>query len=669
MPASLPRVIALPGLAALLTLGCSGVAIGAEAPTPGLGLGDSELALFEELPVVVSGSRRAGRLTESPVPISVAEKSDIQLGGYTQLADVLMFLPGVDVVYADRNHAMIGVRGLHEIFSDRTLALVDGVIAENPIYGGSEFSRLPVSVQEVSHVEVVRGPGGAAWGANAFNGVINLITARPEDVLGSHAHAHVTHHGDTDVSLGWGDFYGPVSWRMAVGYHDHVSSREVTGDDDSPDTDWRTAMRVDGVLQYYWTPSTQVAVGLGYAHVDEGELVLLDLPSNEDVEQHTVRGQATLTQQVTDDASLMLRMFTNWYDTVDPALLNSRSIEQGGSLQVDLQRLGAHSLSIGGDARWTHIRQLDENTDAGNVFVLGENPIQEYRIGLFLIDRWQITPGVAVESQLRGDGYSGTDADWAGRIATFITLDEATQQVLRLATARAYRTPLSGLRSASLDTGFIAPNTPLVTYRGQDLDNEQTFSLEAGWSGMLWEGGLLRADTYWQHYADLIGYDVTTTPSGFPGVNFISIAPATLSDAEGYGLEVELTQTHPWGQLAVWYAWNHFETETPDTSVRAFAPAEHKTGLRSRWRLPWDLVGIVNYRYAARHEAPAADREVDASHRLDLTLSRTWPIAALETLIGVHDVLDQTPDGVAIFTTTPQSLPGRTAFLQISGTF
>lgn len=656
-------------IAVVFTWGVTYPLAAAELPPLALGLGDNELALFDELPVVVSGSRRAGRLTESPVPINVATNDDIRLGGYTQVADVLMFQPGVDVVYADRTHPMIGIRGLHEIFSDRTLTLIDGVIAENPLYGGSELSRMPISVHDLAHIEVVRGPGGAAWGANAFNGVINLITARPDDLLGAHGRVHATHHGDTDASLRWGDFRGPFAWRMSFGYQDQVSSRSVTDDAESPDTDWRRSARTDGALTYHWTPTTEVTVGVGYAHLEEGALILLDLPNPNDVERDTIRAHAALRQEVTETAILTLRTFTNWYDSIDPTLLNARVLEHGGAAQVDVSDLGAHRLTVGSDARWTHIRQTNDEASTDNIFVLDANPTQEYRAGIFVIDRWQIAPSVAIESQGRADYYSGTGSDWAGRLAGLITLDEETQQLLRLAVARAYRTPLASLRSVSLDTAFIAPDTPLITYRSQDLDNEQTFSVELGWSGALWDGGLLRVDSYWQRYTDLIGYDTTLTPTGFPGVDFVAIVPTTLGAADGYGGEIELTQSHAWGRIAVWYAWNAFETEASGTSVRAFEPAEHKTGVRSRWKLPAHLTGIINYRYASEHEAPGANRVVTAAHRLDITLSRTWSFAALETLIGVHDVFDQTPDGVAIFTARPQPLPGRTAFLQVSGSF
>jgi len=655
------------GLVGIPMLGLLSAAEAPLAPSVGLGFGDEELALFEELPVVVSGSRRPGKVTDSPVPISVLDGDDLRLGGYTQLADAVMFQPGVDVVAVDRNHSMIGIRGLHESFSDRTLTLVDGITADNPVYGGSEFPPLPVATQDISHIEIVRGPGGAAWGANAFNGVINVITQNPDDSLGTQAQATLTSTHDGDAHLRWGDFHGPVSWRLAVGYQEQASSQEASGV--GSDLDWRRTLKSSGTLTWHWTPTTEIDAAVGYTHQKEGELVLLSLPTGQDITRDSVRAQLGLRQIVTDQATLSLRTYTNWSQNEDPSLLKYVAYEQGGTAQIDVSQLGPHTLTLGGDARWTHLSNLASTTSADDRFVLKDNPTDEYRAGLFTIDRWQVIAPVVLESQLRGDIYSGTGMDWAGRIATLTTIDDLHQQVIRVAVARAFRTPLTSLRGTTLDTAFIAPGVPLVTYRSNDLDNEHTLSLELGWSAVPWDGGLVRVDTYVQKYQDLIGYDIQTTPSGIPNVNFVAIEPQTLGDAIAYGGEVEVAQQAHWGRCSVWYAWNHFETDTEDTSVRAFAPAEHKVGVRSRWRLPWSCIGVVNYRYAASHEAPGADREIQGWHRLDVVLNWQPTRGPLDYAIGVHDVFDQTPAGVSLFTNEALELPGRTAFVRISGTF
>lgn len=650
----------------------SGLLLVATSPTvsgaehaPGLGLGDAELALFEDIPVVVSGSRRADSVLRSPVPVSVVSRDEIRYGMGQTIGDYLIFVPGMDVVRVDRSHEMIGVRGLHDIFSDRTLTLVDGIVADNAIYGGSDWTRLPLNTQDIASIEVVRGPGGAAWGANAFNGVINVRTLTPEDALGARAGMTSSAFGDVNAQARWASFHGPLAWRMSFGYEDVVSSQEALDDSAATDTDWRRSATVDGALSWAWTSTTTLDLHLGYRDLEQGELVLLNLPAGAEVSKQTLRGDATLTQEIDERSRLTLRGFGNWNHTDDTSQMNSGIIEQGGIAQVDLDRIGDHQLTFGGDLRWTHIS--DRDLGGGDRFDLTQTPTAEYRGGLFLIDRWSMGETLSLETQVRGDHYSGTGSDWSGRLAA--TQVVAEDHSLRLALARAHRTPLSALRSLSTDTGFIAPGVPLVTFRSADVENEDTIAVEAGWQATAWDSGMLRCDAYYQFYNHLIGYDTTLTPTGFPGINTLNIVPATIGDAQGYGTEIEIAQRHDLGRIAVWYAWNAFETDPPDTSIRAFEPAEHKCGVNSLWRLPLDLLATFNYRYGSSHSAPGTERTVPGSHRLDLACTWIHRPAHLELAVGVQDLLDDTPNGVSLFIADNGPQPGRTFFLRAFADF
>lgn len=648
----------------LLLVATAPILIGAEEPTA-LGLGDAELALFEDIPVVVSGSRRADSLLRSPVPVSVVGRDEIRYGIGQTIGDYLIFVPGMDVVRVDRSREMIGVRGLHDIFSDRTLTLVDGIIADNAIYGGSEWNRLPLNTQDIASIEVVRGPGGAAWGANAFNGVINVRTLTPEDTLGTRAGVTTSAFGDVNAQARWASFHGPLAWRMSFGYEDVVSSREALDDSAASDTDWRRSATADGALTWAWTSTTTLDVHLGYRDLDQGEVVLLNLPAGSEVSKQTLRGDATLTQEIDERTRLILRGFGNVNQTDDASQMHSEIIEQGGIAQVDLDRIGDHQLSFGGDLRWTHL--TDHAQGGTDRFDLVQNPTTEYRGGLFLIDRWSLAETLSLETQVRGDHYSGTGSDWSGRLAATQVL--ADDHSLRLALARAHRTPLSALRGLTTDTGFIAPGVPLVTYRSADLDNEDTIALEAGWQAAAWDGGMLRCDAYYQIYNHLIGYDTSLTPTGFPGFNTLNIVPATLGDAQGYGTEIEVAQRHDHGRIAAWYAWNAFETDPSGTSVRAFEPAEHKCGVNSLWRLPADLTATLNYRYGSSHGAPGTERSVPGSHRLDLACTWTHRPSRLELSLGIQDLFDDTPNGVSLFVADNGPQPGRTLFLRAFADF
>lgn len=137
------------------------------------------------------------------------------------------FVPGMDVLMFNWYSYAVGVMGLHELSSDRVQSLVDGRLVDNPIYGGPEYWNLPVFMEDIKLIEVVRGAGGAAWGANALTGVINMITKRPHEVLGWSGSCTVSEFGDTYSFLRWAEVKGRWSWRTSIGYQDVISSYDA----------------------------------------------------------------------------------------------------------------------------------------------------------------------------------------------------------------------------------------------------------------------------------------------------------------------------------------------------------------------------------------------------------------------------------------------------------
>jgi outer membrane receptor for ferrienterochelin and colicin len=629
------------------------------AAAPPAGVGGDELALFSELPVVVTASHRASRIADAPVAISVVTADDLHYGGYDRFTEALHFVPGVDVAYSDRSHPMVGVRGLHETFSDRTLLLLDGQVAENPVYGGGELDRLPVLTADIDRIEIVRGPGGAAWGANAFNGVINVVSKAPEGTLGTLVSGGGNAHGDLDAQLRWGDFAGPLRWRLSLGGSQQVDAQTATGNDTASVNDESQRVVGSGALTWDCTATTIADMRIGYAHGERGSIELYTPPNAEPAINENLFGAFHLRQALADGVALDLGATTSYYASDEPTTLKYTSSEVGYSGQLDLTLAGGHQVSLGGDTRFTHLVTYDRGNPEDFVFTPSE--ISEYRLGAFIIDRWQISPRIATEGQLRSDTYAATGQDWAGRLALLTSVDEDHQHVLRCAVARAYRAPLSALRLASADRVPVPGLGPLVIYRTEPLSNEHTWSLELGWTSRV-DGWSFQTETYYQHYEGLIGYANELIPLA-PGVNQTAIIPRKLGNGAGYGVESEAGWTGRRSGMSLWYAWNGFATEHSDQSVRAFLPSEQNVGVRSRWLLATDLIGVVNYRYASVAVAQdGANYHVDAYHRLDLAL--TWQVwRGADLTGGCHDVLDDAPRATSVFT-SPTPLPGRTFFLR-----
>jgi iron complex outermembrane receptor protein len=146
---------------------------------------------------VVSVSRRAQKITQSSAQVAVITAEDIHYSGLTNIPEVLRLAPGVDVQRLDRNRYAVSVRGFQGRFSDRILVLINGRSAGNPVLAGINWESFPVLMEDIERIEIVRGPGGAAWGANAENGVINIITKKPVDTEGAFFATTINEYGDS----------------------------------------------------------------------------------------------------------------------------------------------------------------------------------------------------------------------------------------------------------------------------------------------------------------------------------------------------------------------------------------------------------------------------------------------------------------------------------------
>jgi iron complex outermembrane receptor protein len=178
---------------------------------------DMSIEKLMEIPVVVSASRQEQKISELSVPVTVITAEDIHYSGLTSIAEILQFAAGVDVVRLDRSRYMVGVRGLESTVSDRTLVLINGRSTLDPVFGTS-WMELPVLVEDIERIEIIRGPGGAVWGTNAYTGVINIITKRAEDLKGVFSSTTINEFGDSYTHLRFAGVDKKFSFRVSAGY-------------------------------------------------------------------------------------------------------------------------------------------------------------------------------------------------------------------------------------------------------------------------------------------------------------------------------------------------------------------------------------------------------------------------------------------------------------------
>jgi len=149
----------------------------------------TESAFLDELPVVLSVSRLSQPVSEAPAAVTVIDRDMIRASGFRDIPDLLRLVPGFSVAYTRDNTWAIGYHGMADAFSRRFQVLVDGRSIYSAAYGAVYWGELPLSIDDVERIEVVRGPDAATYGANAFLAVINIITKDPSQTLGGFASA------------------------------------------------------------------------------------------------------------------------------------------------------------------------------------------------------------------------------------------------------------------------------------------------------------------------------------------------------------------------------------------------------------------------------------------------------------------------------------------------
>jgi iron complex outermembrane receptor protein len=133
---------------------------------------------------VTSVSKRESTIGQSAAAVSVITQDDIRRSGATSIAEALRMAPGMEVARIDNSTWAISARGFNSSTANKLLVLMDGRSVYSPLYSGVFWDVQDTLMQDIDRIEVIRGPAGALWGANAVNGVINIITKDAKDTQG-----------------------------------------------------------------------------------------------------------------------------------------------------------------------------------------------------------------------------------------------------------------------------------------------------------------------------------------------------------------------------------------------------------------------------------------------------------------------------------------------------
>jgi iron complex outermembrane receptor protein len=188
---------------------CAGLAMTSALAAPAASeLSDLSLEQLSNV-VVTSVSRQEERLAGAAASISIISSSDIRRSGARTLPEALRMAPNLQVARVDARNYAITARGFNSPFENKLLVLIDGRSVYSPLFSGVFWDAQDLVMDDVERIEVISGPGSTIWGANAVNGVINVITKSAKDTLGARA----------SMTVGDGERTGTARYGAQVGAH------------------------------------------------------------------------------------------------------------------------------------------------------------------------------------------------------------------------------------------------------------------------------------------------------------------------------------------------------------------------------------------------------------------------------------------------------------------
>lgn len=273
----------------------------------------AEDAFFEPLPVVLSASRLPQPLQDTPGAVTVIDAALIEATGYRELARLFRLVPGMQVAQERGHQQWVTYHGLGADYPNQMQVLVNGRSVYSPHYsGGANWSALPVALEDIERIEIVRGSNSASYGSNAFLGVVNIVTRHTAAEPGSSVFARLGADGITDVGG------RAVLQDGALGLRLSVQQQRDDGWPGLRDDQRRRTVSLRGDLDLGATDALEFSAGYSDARLGEGYAdTLFDGSGLRDLEQRDHTFHATWRHFPSASEEWALSWYRNREKTTD----------------------------------------------------------------------------------------------------------------------------------------------------------------------------------------------------------------------------------------------------------------------------------------------------------------------------------------------------------------
>jgi len=603
---------------------------------------------------VTSVSKKEEKLSRTAAAIFVITQEDIRRSGATKIPDLLRMVPGMDVGQINGSTWAIGSRGFNAQFSNKLLVMIDGRIVYTPYFAGVYWDTLDVPLEDIDRIEVIRGPGGTIWGANAVNGIISIFTKKADDTHGGMVEAG---GGNIDAGSGTSQYGGKAGkatdYRVFTKYSNQNQMLDLNGQNGADG--WhmlRGGFRTDRILS---SKDTVTVEGDLYT-AREGELGF-KLPSitspsyvpvSEEINLSGGSIQSTWNHIYSGRSDSTLQVSFSRYRRGDPL-----EAERRHTLDLDFQ----HHLAWGRrqDIVWGLSYDYTTDNIAGTLTVSFNPPSKTLQtFDSFVQDQIALIPDrlyVTVGTKLEHNDYTG----FGLMPSVHMTWAPNERNTFWAAVSRALRTPSRNDTNLVVNVGgFVGSDGTLnlVRFLGNpQFKDEGLIAYEAGYRAAVGKSLTVDLAAYYNDYDHL----QTTEPSTpffeatpLPPHIVLPLMYQNLMQGETHGLEISAN----WRVLDRWtlspgYALELLHMRPDPTSVDIqTAPfiengtPHHSAQLRSHFNLRQDLAweAFASFSDHLTNQGVSTFDRIPAYTRLDTGI--TWkPSEALSISVFGQNLL------------------------------
>jgi iron complex outermembrane receptor protein len=480
---------------------------------------------------VTSVSKKEEKLTDAAAAISVLTGDDLHRSGATSVAEALRLVPGMDVGQVNAYTWAVSARGFNGEFANKLLVMVDGRSVYTPLFSGVYWDLQQQMLDDLDRIEVIRGPGGAIWGANAVNGVINIVSKSAKDTQGSLVYGS---GGDEHLTMDGGRYGGMIgtnTYYRVFGSYQKTDDYDLATNGGSAMDGWWGAEGGFRVDQYRGSDT----------HLTwQADATKSEIPG-QDQNGYNVNTIGRWTREFSDRSSIEVQAY---YDRFYRDYLVGDSIDT-----LDLTAQHTFGLGERNDIIWgVGYRFIGSSVDSiGPIIAITNGNYNQQIFSFFAQDEFKIIPGkltITLGTKVEHNDVTGLEI----QPSLSAVFKPAENQTVWASISRAVRSPsdfegrdltriTTGAPSSGPGGGLYLPQ--LVGNPG--LDSEVLLAYEAGYRIQPAKRVNVDLAVFYNDYSDLIAGG--TSPVFVPGVPIGSVTTNLVNGpkAQTYGGELAVT--------------------------------------------------------------------------------------------------------------------------------